>query len=122
MSFANYGFLLACLLFVFILSIRGLDLSRWQGLLCLFGCVVLVYVLATWLGAIRASQLAPHRIVTSINGREISSFWTTNPMHVDFVGFQSIDGRRSEVLETNYYWHVWSIFQAPSRKPLPSEL
>ena len=77
-----------------------------------FAFIIACLVFAVWLWAVRESQLAPHKIVTSINGHVLSSFWTTNPAYITwadggvpgspFGGVQPV---------TNYYWHIWSIFQ-----------
>jgi len=84
--------------------------EKWY--LALMAVGVLVLVLSAWLWAIRASQLAPHKITNSINGRVLSSYWVTNPAHVVWEAGGvpgSPFGEAHPV--TNYYWNVWPMFK-----------
>jgi hypothetical protein len=73
---------------------------------------VMALILFVWLWAIRDSQLAPHKITNSINGRVISSFWTTNPAHITWedggVPGSPFGGLHPVI---NYYWNVWTLFK-----------
>jgi len=84
--------------------------EKWM--LAIFAFVIAGLVLAVWLWAIRESQLAPHKLTTSINGRVLSEFWTTNPAYVTWAdGGQPGSPFGGVHRVTNYYWTVWSIFK-----------
>jgi hypothetical protein len=84
--------------------------EKWM--LAVFAFAIACLVLAVWLWAIRESQLAPHKIINSINGRVISSFWVTNPAYVTWEqgGVPGSPFGDAHPV-TNYYWTVWSIFK-----------
>ena len=76
--------------------------------------VVLVGCLAVWLRAIRAAQLAPHRITQSINGHVFNSFMATNPAYVVAESSWRIGTNGPEIVttyHTNYYWHISPLFR-----------
>ncbi len=76
--------------------------------------LILLFVAAVWLDAIRQAQLQPHRITRSINGQVIGSFMATNPAHVDWETKEIITTNGLEyrqVAVTNFYWHVWRMFK-----------
>lgn len=87
------------------------DTDRYRLLLFAFIVMACVLVACDWLAAIRASQFAPHHIVSSINGQVVADFWTTNPMYLDYEGGYPLLGIPMTHVTTNYYWHVWSIFR-----------
>ena len=69
---------------------------------------------AAWLKAVRDSQLRPHLITQSINGRVFNSFLATNPMYVaaEWQYVPTTNGFEYRTFpKTNYYWKVWRIFQ-----------
>ena len=62
----------------------------------------------------RNSQLAPRAIIHSINGTVVSSNWVTDPEYTEqqVVAYLTTAGTQYRtVTTTNYYWHVWKIFQ-----------
>jgi hypothetical protein len=75
---------------------------------------ILAVIVFFWLAAIRKSQLSPHLKTVTLNGHVISSVWVTNPASVEVhtiagVGSNGLDYQT--IVTTNYYWHVWKIFQ-----------
>jgi len=75
---------------------------------------VLVLLLACWLTAIHDYQFKPHHVTSSINGRVISDFWTTNPAYVTFRHSWVASANGLELVntpETNFWWHQWRIFR-----------
>jgi hypothetical protein len=71
-------------------------------------------IAGAWLVAVRDSQLRPHRVTTSINGRVISSMMATNPAYVEWQTKEIVTTNGLEyrqVAVTNFYWHVWSMFK-----------
>ena len=77
---------------------------------------ILFLIVFFWLRAVRASQLASHKITNSINGKIISQFWTTNPVHVQYVytgqyALTSNGWRAVQTPVTNYYWRIWNIWK-----------
>lgn len=99
-------------LFGWLLSLR-VELHRAEKVLVVaFGVAVTLLILAVWLWAVRASQLAPHKITNSINGHVLSCYLVTNPAYVTWEtgGVPgSPFGEAHRV--TNYYWNVWPIFK-----------
>jgi len=88
------------------LCVRVLD---WIIMLLLAGLIA-----GAWLVAVRDSQLCPHRVTTSINGRVISSMMVTNPAYMDWETKEIITTNGLEYRQvpvTNYYWQVWSLFK-----------
>src|SRR5690242_14104785 len=94
------------------LCLLSLKLNRAQCAVLLTGVVFVV--LAAWLLAIRQSQLAPHHIITSVNGHVMADHIFTNN---EIIG----TGWRDEVTSTgivlvpypvtNELWHIWGIFK-----------
>ena len=75
---------------------------------------VLIVMTWAWLSAIRESQLRPHLVTTSINGHILTSQMVTNPAYVEWwtkpvITTNGIEYR--QFAKTNYYWHVWKMFQ-----------
>lgn len=67
-----------------------------------------------WLLAIRSSQLAPHRITTTINGRVLTEKWVTNRFFIlgIYTPVMTSTGLVNVLhWETNEYWHVWGMFK-----------
>ncbi len=75
---------------------------------------VLILIAGVWLWDIRESQLAPHHITQSLNGKILNDFWVTNPAYVTYtteLRAGLINGYYYQVPHTNYYWHIWKCFQ-----------
>jgi hypothetical protein len=75
---------------------------------------VLVIIALYWLYAVRDSQLAPHRITETLDGKIVGDFWATNPIHFTYETklVLTTNGLQfKDVPVTNYYWHIWPIFQ-----------
>lgn len=93
---------------------------RWRGVsefwfLRIVDFLLLFFMLgAMWFAFEINQQFAPHKITKTLNGRIVSEFFTTNPAYVEFetVEFPSTNGLEfRQVPHTNYYWHVWKMFQ-----------
>ncbi len=71
-------------------------------------------VIGFWFAAIHDSQLSPHRITQSINGKVLNQFWVTNNTYVKYTEETSYSNGVASyyaVPHTNEYWHVWNCFK-----------
>jgi hypothetical protein len=76
--------------------------------------LIVIFCISVWLDAIRQSQLSPHKITQSINGKVFNQFWETNPAYIsyDVQSIATTNGLKYfSVPRTNYYWTVWSIWK-----------
>lgn len=97
---------------VFSLSFLPVRFSRFQ--LSLVVLLVFGVIVTGWLLAIRESQLAPHHIITSVNGRVMSDLVFTNNEIVMTGWRHEVTTNGYELVPypvTNELWHIWSIFK-----------
>jgi hypothetical protein len=69
--------------------------------------LIFLLVISSWQRAIHNARVGPHRIVTTAAGREISAYWTTNPVYFTWqcVTNYSTNGvTYGFQRQTNRYW------------------
>lgn len=78
--------------------------------------LIFLFVVFVWLRAIRNAQLGIHHVSSTLGTTRLVDLWTTNPTYYTFElssnWVVTTNGIIHPVVRvTNYYWHVWRIFQ-----------